>query len=198
MSSKPTETKEKILDAALRLLIENGGKDVRMSDIAKAAGLSRQAIYLNFESRTELMVATVQYGDELNDAASQVKPWSDAEGVEKLDAWINFWGHYLPQVFGVAKALLVAKETDEAALAAWDDRMEDVRKSCRKTIQSLANQGLLAIPWKVKTATDSLWTLLSVASYEQLTDKCGWSTRQYVQQMQCLARRSFVSDEATP
>ncbi|MEN1785420.1 MAG: signal peptide peptidase SppA, partial [Bacteroidota bacterium] len=35
----------------------------------------------------------------------QVQPWRDAEGVEKLDAWIEFWGKYLPQIFGVAKAL---------------------------------------------------------------------------------------------
>ena len=76
-----------------------------MSDIAKAAGVSRQAIYLNFESRTDLMVATVQYGDQVNDAASQVQPWREADGVEKLDAWIKFWGNYLPQIFGVAKAL---------------------------------------------------------------------------------------------
>lgn len=112
MSSESSETQSKILSAALQLLVASGGKNVRMSDIAKAAGVSRQAIYLNFESRTDLMVATVQYGDRINDAASQVQPWRSAEGVEKLDAWIKFWGNYLPQIFGVAKALMIAKETD--------------------------------------------------------------------------------------
>lgn len=194
MSSKQSETKTKILSAALNLLTSNAGKDVRMSDIAKAAGVSRQAIYINFESRTELMVATVQHGDQINDAASQVRPWRDAEAAEKLDAWIEFWGNYLPQIFGVAKSLMVARETDEAAAAAWQDRMADIRRSCQKTIQSLADAGQLADCWKVKPATEMLWSLLSVANYEQLTMDRNWSTKHYIKQMQLAARQMFVSD----
>jgi len=167
-----------------------------MSDIAKAAGVSRQAVYLNFESRTDLMVATVQYGDQVNDAASQVQKWRDTEGIAKLDAWIEFWGNYLPQIFGVAKALMVARETDEAAAAAWLDRMADVRRSCHKTICSLDQTGLLADGWKIKPAADVLWTLLSVAGYEQLTVDAKWSTKQYVKHMQTSARRLFVAGHA--
>lgn len=196
MSSESSETKTKILSAALRLLVASSGKDVRMSDIAKAAGVSRQAIYLNFESRTELMVATVQYGDQVNDAASQVQKWRNAEGIDKLDAWIEFWGNYLPQIFGVAKALMVARETDEAAAAAWHDRMADVRRSCHKTICSLDQTGVLADGWKIKPAADVLWTLLSVAGYEQLTVDAKWSTKQYVKHMQISARRLFVARHA--
>ncbi|TWU62189.1 MULTISPECIES: TetR/AcrR family transcriptional regulator [Crateriforma] len=193
MSTEPSETQTKILSAALDLLVRNAGKDVRMSDIAGAAGVSRQAIYLNFESRSDLMIATVQYGDRINNAASQVQPWRDAEGTAKLDAWIKFWGNYLPQIFGVAKALMIAKETDEAAAAAWDNRMTDVRNSCRKTIESLSHTGHLADPWTIKQATDVLWALLSVANYEQLTVTAKWSTRQYVKHMQTSARRLFVA-----
>ncbi len=163
-----------------------------MSDIAKAAGVSRQAIYLNFESRTDLMVATVQYGDQVNDAASQVQPWREAVGVEKLEAWIKFWGNYLPQIFGVAKALMIAKESDEAAAAAWDDRMSDVRSNCRQTIASLSKAGVLAKPWRVDAATDALWVLLSVANYEQLTVTAQWSTKQYIKHMQTAAHRMLV------
>lgn len=165
-----------------------------MSDIAALAGVSRQAVYLHFDSRTKLMVATVQYGDRINNAASQVQPWRDAEGVEKLDAWIEFWGKYLPQIFGVAKALMIARETDEAAKAAWEDRMADVRSSCRTTVASLSKTGDLAAPWTVASATDILWTLLSVDSYEQLVVSGTWSTRRYVQHMKSAARRLFTND----
>lgn len=192
MSSKTSETKEKILAAALKLLSSNAGKDVRMSDIAKLAGVSRQAIYLNFDSRTDLMVATVQYGDEINGAQEQVKPWRDAKGVDKLDAWIGFWGNYLPQTFGVAKALMLARETDEAAEAAWQDRMADIRRSCQKTIQSLADDGRLADTWRVKTATEVLWAMLSVSNFELLTVDRGWTTKQYVKNMRLAARQMFV------
>lgn len=192
MSSYKSETKTKILAAALKLLTNNAGKGVRMSDIAKRAGVSRQAIYLNFESRTELMIATVQYGDDINGAQEQVKPWRDATGVEKLDAWIEFWGNYLPQIFGVAKALMLARETDEAAAAAWQDRMADIRRSCQITIQSLSDDDQLADTWKVKTAGEMLWALLSVSNFEQLTVDRKWSTKQYVKNMQLAARQLFV------
>ena len=192
MSRNKSETKSKILAAALKLLTNNAGKDVRMSDIATRAGVSRQAIYLNFESRTELMIATVQYGDDINGAKEQVKPWRDAIGIEKLDAWIEFWGNYLPQIFGVAKALMLARETDEAAAAAWQDRMADIRRSCQITIQSLSDENQLADTWKVKTAGEMLWAMLSVSNFEQLTVDRSWSTKQYVENMQFGARQMFV------
>ena len=197
MSSDDLGTRTRILTAALRLLEENRGKNVRMGDIAKAAGVSRQAIYLHFKSQADLMVATVQYGDQLQGAATLVEPWRRAQGVAKLDTWIEFWGNYVPKIFGVAKALMVARESDEAAAAAWDDRMNDVRKSCRKTIQELSARGLLAEGWTVKTASDLLWTMLSISVWEQLSVSCGWSTKQYVERMRKLARRTFVSERAS-
>ena len=48
MSSENLETREKIMRATWKLLEESGGSGVRMSDIAKAAGISRQAVYLHF------------------------------------------------------------------------------------------------------------------------------------------------------
>ena len=193
MSTENLETKTKILAAALNLLKEKGGKGVRMSDIAREADVSRQAVYLHFESRLNLMVATVQYGDELNDAAKQVRPWAEAEGVKKLDTWIEFWGNYVPQIYGVAKALMVAKETDEAAEAAWNDRMNDVRKSCKKTVDSLAKHCRLSDRWTNKLATDLLWTTLSIPAWEQYTHSCGWSTKQYIKHMKAWAQITLTN-----
>ena len=55
--------------------------------------------------------------------------------MECLEAYVEFWGNYIPEVYGMAKALLAARETDEAAAAAWDDRMGAVRESCHLTIE---------------------------------------------------------------
>lgn len=192
MSSTIPETKKKILAAALKLLKAEGGKGVRMSDIAKEAGVSRQAVYLNFESRLNLMVATVQYADDLNDAERQVSRWRDSSGIEKLDLWIEFWGGYIPQIYGVAKALMVAKEADEAAAAAWDDRMSGVRQCCKVTIESLVEHGQLSDRWNSKTATELLWTMLSVPSWEQYSKDCGWSTKRYVKTMKEVAHSCLV------
>ena len=43
-----------------------------------------------------------------------------------------------------------------------------------------------------KTATDILWTLLSVRNWEQLTQDCGWSQQQYIVHLQTVAETVLV------
>ena len=193
MSSANTPTRTRILRETVRVLEESGGRGVRMGDIAKAAGISRQAVYLHFPSRTELLVASTRYLDEILDVDDRLAPSRTATtGVERLVLYIECWGNYIPDMYGVAKALLLAKETDEAAAVAWNDRMLAMRDGCRAAIESLARDQTLAPEWKPRDATDALWTMLSVQNWENLTQECGWSTRQYVKRMRTLAKRAFV------
>ncbi len=73
MSSKNTDTRTRILEVTWRLMEQHRGQGVRMSDIAKAAGISRQAVYLHFGSRTELMIATSNYVDEVKGLNERLK-----------------------------------------------------------------------------------------------------------------------------
>ena len=164
-----------------------------MSDVAEAAGVSRQAVYLHFASRAELMVATVRYGDRMLGLEERRRRFRAARGgVELLEAYVEFWGNYIPEIYGVARALLEARETDEAAAAAWDDRMGAVRESCRITIEALHRDGMLAPGWSRDEAVDLLWTMLSIRNWEHLTNDCGWSQGQYVARMQELLKRALV------
>ena len=194
MSSTSPETRTRILDAALDLLRERGGRAVRMGDIARAAGLSRQAVYLHFPSRAELLVAATRHLDRRLDVDARLAPSrAAATGAERLDRYIEAWGAYLPHIHPVARALLQARDGDEAAAAAWDDRMAAMRDGCRAAIETLHADGTLAPEWNPVAATDALWTLLSVPGWESLTLECGWSVDQYVERMKRLARRAFVA-----
>ena len=193
MSSKKTETRIRILEATWSVLEAKGGHGARMGDIAKAAGISRQAVYLHFTSRADLLAATTTYIDDRLDLERRLAPSREAgSGIERLDAYIRFWGNYVPEIYNVAKALLSVQDTDEAAAAAWHDRMLALRDGCRAAIEALQADDNLAGEWNVKRATDLLWTILSVRNWEQLTQECGLSRRQYIFWMQVLARRSFV------
>lgn len=193
MSSAGTETREKILAATVRTLEAQGGRGVRMSDIAKASGISRQAVYLHFASRTELLVAATRYLDEKLDIDSRLAPSRAAtSGTDRLARYIDCWGSYIPEIYGVAKALLVAQDTDEAAAAAWQDRMVAMRDGCRAAIDALHADGKLAPGWTRPRATDALHTLLLVPNWENLTAGCGWSDKEYVRRMQQIAERAFV------
>ena len=195
MSSDNTETRTRILDATVRMLEEHGGRGVRMRDIARAAGISRQAVYLYFASRTELLVAATRYLDEVLDVESRLAPSRAAtSGAERLALYIDCWGHYIPEIYGVAKALLLAQDTDEAAATAWNDRMRAMRDGCRAAIEALHSDGNLAPEWTPKRATDVLWAMLLIPNWENLTGECGWSTRQYVRWMKTVAKRTFIDE----
>jgi AcrR family transcriptional regulator len=164
-----------------------------MGDIAKASGISRQAVYLHFASRTELLVAAIRYtGDQL-DVDSRLAPSRAATtGVERLRLYIEFWGNYIPEIYGLAKALMMAQDTDEAAAAAWRDRMLAMRDGCRAAIDALHADGTLAQGWNRPKATDALWTMLQVPNWENLTIECGWSKKEYIRRMNALAQSAFV------
>jgi AcrR family transcriptional regulator len=195
MSSGDLQTRDRILVATVRMLEEHGGRGVRMGDIASMAGISRQAVYLHFASRTDLLVAATQYLDEVLEVDRRLAASRAAtSGVERLALYIECWGHYIPDIYGVAKALLLAQDTDEAAAAAWQDRMLAMRDGCRAAIDALHADGKLATVCTPAKATDILWTMLLVPNWENLTIECGWSTQQYVKWMKTLAKRTFVQD----
>ncbi len=193
MSSDKLPTRDKILKASLYLLETGNGDGVRMGDIAKRAGISRQALYLHFATRAELLVAVTHYLDKLHGTDQRLAASRAAKsGVERLDAYIDAWGNFIPEIYGVAKALLAMRDRDEAAAEAWDARMQDVRHGCAAAITALRDDGMLSEDYSQTRAIDILWTMLSVRNWQQLTIQCGWSQKEYITHMKSLARKVFV------
>lgn len=193
MSSDEIDTRTKILSATWRLMERHRGQGVRMIDIAKAAGISRQAVYLHFGSRTELMIATTQYVDEVKGLNERLKHLQAATtGTELLEACVDVWGNYIPEIYGLAKAMLSTRETDQATAAAWENNMSCLRDLCREIIEALAHEGMLSPEWSQSEAIEMLWTMLSFHNWEQLTIECGWSTTQYIDWMKTLLKRTFI------
>ncbi len=196
MSRKNLETRNRILDATWKLLEERLDTGVRMADIARQAGISRQALYLHFSKRAELLIATTQYIDEMKGVDARLAPSrAAATGIERLDAFIDAWGNYIPEIYGVAKALLAMKESDEAAALAWSERMQAVRHGCEAAIKALARDGTLSPDHSQKQATDILWTMLSVRNWEQLRSECGWSQKRYIETTKLIARGTLVVEQ---
>ncbi|MBA2535057.1 MAG: TetR/AcrR family transcriptional regulator [Rubrobacter sp.] len=193
MSSGDPKTRTRILEATWRLMEERNGQQVRMRDVADAAGVSRQAVYDHFGSRAELMVATARYGDEVRGLEERLRGYRSAvSGVERLEAFIEFWGNYIPEIHGIARALLAARESDAAVAAAWDDRMRVVQEACLDIVGRLQRDGMLAPGWSLEEAGEMLWSLLSIGNWENLTLQRGWDVSLYVTRMQQLTKRAFV------
>lgn len=199
MSSKKMNTRAKILESAWALLEEGTGDAVRMSDIAKRAGISRQALYLHFPKRADLLIATTRYLDEVKNADARFDASREAtSGLGRLAAFVEAWGNYIPEIHGVAKALMAMQETDQEAAEAWNDRMQAVRHGCNAAVDALGEDGALQEGLSSKQAVDLLWTILSVPNWRRLTVECGWSQSDYVAGMTRLAMQMLVKDDARP
>ena len=195
MSRDNPSTRDRILQAALSLLVDSQGQGVRMSDIAKRAGITRQALYLHFATRAELLIAVTHYLDEIKGSEERLVPSRTARtGIERLDAFVEAWGTYIPEIYGVGKALLAMRDTDAAAATAWDQRMQDMREGCEAAINALHADKHLSPDHSPKQATDILWTMLSVRNWEHLTIDCSWTQKTYINKMKSLARQIFVAD----
>lgn len=193
MSSDPINTKSRILDVTWNLL-ENGDKTVRMSDIAKAAGISRQALYLHFPNRAELLVATTRHIDVVKNVDARLeRSRSATSGVERLHAFIEGWGGYIPQIHGMSVALRAMRSTDKEAAAAWNDRMKAVRHGCEAAVQAISQDGSLTRDLTEDAATDLLWTLLSVENWERLVRDCGWTQSAYEKTIKQTAEAALLS-----
>jgi len=193
MSRKNANTRQIILETTWRLLESGSGENVRMSDIARAAGISRQALYLHFPARADLLIATARHLDEVFKIDDRLAASRSAtSGLSRLDAFIEAWGNYIPEIHGVARAFMAMEATDEAAAAAWSDRKLAVRHGCAAAIKALKADDCLHPGLSPTRATDLLWVLLSVPNWEHLRQTCGWSQKAYLVEMKRLARAAVV------
>jgi len=193
MSSKK-DTRTHILETTWKLLEAHPGKSLSMSEIAKTSGVSRQALYLHFSSRADLLIATTRYVDEVKQLDLQLAAVMQcANGTEMLQAFVDTWGNYIPQVFNVSKALMITKDHDEAAEVAWREIMGCLHELCDEITQKLCNESQLAPIWSHQSASDFLYTLVSIYNWEQLTQECNWSQEQYLQHLQHAVMKGLLT-----
>ena len=190
MSSEQTKTR--ILDTTWKLLEKRIEKN-RMSDIAKAVGISRQALYLHYPTRAELLIATTKHIDTVKKVNQRLELSRTAgSGVERLHFFIKAWGGYIPEIHGISVALRNMRKNDKAAAEAWDDRMQAVRHGCQAAVVAIAKDGKLKFDLSEQIATDILWTLLTIENWEKLVINCGWLQSAYEEKMIELAEIAIL------
>ena len=193
MSSVIEDTRTRILDVAWHLLVKRKGQDVRLDDIARQARVSRQAVYLHFRTRADLLIATVRHVDSVLELDQRLAKICAAKtGNEIMDGMVEFWGNYIPEIYGLARALLAVYDADKDAAAAWNDRMAALLGGCRAAIDLLHRENRLSAGWEVEEATEAMWSLLAITVWENLTIRQGWSNDQYIRRMQEIMHSTFI------
>ena len=190
MSSE--QTKMRILETTWKVLETRIDKN-RMSDIATAVGISRQALYLHYPTRAELLIATTKHIDKVKKVNQRLELSRAAgSGIERLHFFIKAWGGYIPEIHGISVALRNMRENDKAAAEAWDERMQAVRHGCQAAVRAIEKDGKLKSDLSEQVATDILWTLLTVENWERLVLDCTWSQSEYEIKMIELAEIALL------
>lgn len=94
MAAEPARTRDLILEAAIPVVGQFGLKKTTALDLAKAAGLSKQGLYLHFSSKEELLAeAMKRYFDAglrlTREALERPNVSLHGRLVEALDAWFG-------------------------------------------------------------------------------------------------------------
>jgi len=168
-------TRNEILDIAWDLIAVRGA-EVSMKEIATASDVSRQSVYLHFNSRGGLLMALVKRADDRftikEDYFTAMAVKSPAK---RLDQCLRIWFDFAIKIQPVASDLIRLRKTDEDAAAAWKDRMDDLWSWERRLIASLAAESALAKGWTINDATDFLWSLSSIQIWELFTGDRNWN-----------------------
>ena len=167
------------MEAAWKLIAERRPDSVRLQDIAAAAGVSRQAVYLHFGSRGGVLVALIEYTDEvlglgalLDEVAAQ--PTARA----RLEQTLRVTARYASKIHQLAIGFVRSSDDDEVR-EAFETRMTQRRAGLRAHLEELDQQGELDDAWTVEQAVDLLWSVGAPQSYELLVVERGWSIDEY-------------------
>jgi AcrR family transcriptional regulator len=193
MSTK-AETRERVLAAAHKLLVERGYHGAGVDDIAREAGITRQAIYQHhFTSKTELLLAMIQHVDRVEGIDTLFVPVQRATGARQaLHCLVEAVAVVWSRVGAVARMLDGARATDAAAEVAWQSRAVVRRRGLERLMKGAKREGLLGPGWTPTTAADFALSLLSVGVHHDLVVECGWPVRRYVTHLEsCLSGALF-------
>lgn len=192
-NARSRRTRAAVLDAARDLIAERGFAATTMAAVAERAGVTRRAVYLHFATKADLLAALFDYvSDREQLAASLQRVWRSPGPVAALEEWARHLARFHPRIMDVDLAAECERQSDPDAAAHRATVIADQRAVCRRLVDWLDVDGVLAPSWTPATATDMLWALMSSALIRALLVDCGWSTRSYARQLGALLVRTFV------
>ena len=175
-------------------MLEAEGFDaLTMAAVAERAGVTRRAVYLHFQSRTELVAALFDFvtdAEGLEQSLAAV--WSAADSVVALDAWAHHIAGFHARVMAVARAVEQVHRRDPDAAEHRRRYLDEQLAACARLAQWLHREGRLASQWTPDTAGEMLWSLISVEMLERLLVERGWSRQHLGEQLSLLLRSAFV------
>jgi AcrR family transcriptional regulator len=176
-----SSTRTRILDAA-REITEKQGAAPTMSALARAVGISRQALYLHFPDRTQLLLALIAHAGEQEQLQSGVDAVTQApDAAAAIRAWAYLQAQRRPKLAAAGRALADTRHADPSAAAAWADRARYRMRIATSIIERLREEGRLDPSWMTAEAAALLWELNSFHVWDDLVNDAQITPGRYVE-----------------
>lgn len=188
-------TRTAILNATWSLMAEKGRLDVGQAEIAEAAGVSRQTVYLAFGDRAGLLMAMARNRDMQSDHVMRLGKISHAETAtpEDIVRYLDIWFDYLQLLYAVIILLDAAALTDREVASAYNDRMKGaLLAGMKRVLHLLAKDGHLVSGWKPDRAAEMIWSLVHPTAWRQLVVELGWSAEEFRRSRLAIIRSTVL------
>ena len=191
-------TRARILAAAYQLFAHQGYLSTTMPEVAKAAGVAVQTVYLTFRTKAALLeqvYATAVLGPD------NVRPldsgWfrgavGDSDPGHGLATLVDGVMTIAARLAPLAATMETIDDTDVQALRAQKEALR--RDTHRSFIAHLETTGALRPGLSVDHATDLILGLTSPALYQTMTAEHGWDDRQWADTLTELLACSLLVD----
>lgn len=195
MSSEtpPASTRELLLEAAAALLVDSDGGELSLGQVAKRAGVSRQALYLHFASRAALIVATVEHINErlgLDARIRAIRQAADAAAALERAIETICWHNDRAGPALLALGRIIA--SDPEAAAAWQRRGAGRRSILLEVTTRLRQEDRLRDGLDASAAADLLSAVAHPSVLHELVTRRRWSRRRAAAELVRLARAAVT------
>lgn len=149
--------------------------------VAKKAGVSRQAIYLHFTSKVELLTALHLhiFDTDVVPVVERHPITDELTALDALDAMIAVDVEVASKVWRIHEALTTARRQHPEVEETLRPREEERYGELLALAQRLKREGTLPPKIRVGMFADMLWGLLNIGTYKNLVIERGWSLNQY-------------------
>lgn len=193
-NARSRRTVNALLTATRELIDSHGFDGLTMAAVAERAGVSRRAVYLHFSGRTELLTALYRSLGRTEDLAESLQAvWDSPDSITALDEWSRHIARSHPRILATLRAVERARRTDSDAALLWQTTMNNWHKGSRRLVRWLADEGRLSPAWTVDSATDVMWSLMSIDLIERLMSERRWSAKRFADRYALVLRSTFVA-----
>jgi AcrR family transcriptional regulator len=176
-------TRNRMLDAALSLFMEQGYDDTTIQQVATAAGVAVQTVYFTFGNKARLL-GQVQDRLVLGNAPSEQwaeQPWagelrSETDPMRLLDLFVDVDSQIKARISPFIARLGAALPNDPEQAAVREARRDAFFGA---VIDRLHQLGALRSGLSRERALDILRVVDSLEAYIELTERRGWSGEEW-------------------